>query len=515
MSVKKMLILFMVTLFSISLCTSVALAASTPVLLQGCAWEENIDVFISGELGTNDIQFEVSKQAAEVTDSGLLADKGVTIRTTILLDISTSMPQNMRPKVKEYIDYCIEKLGTNEELRIITFGNEMVVLQDFTSDRYDLSRVTPKIEFNGQQSMIYDAIYNSIPDIQPIDGNPCFYRTIIITDGVDKSTTGITKEELYLKLQQNTYPVEVIAVSENGQNDSEKELSALTRISNSRYVNFQSESNLEQSLLGVDNIVWIRAKLPNELLDGSTRQFNISDGLNSLQFDFKVPVFGEALPDEPAGSEAPSEGVPSSQPENTAPTSSEEATPSMPIPQPQKPEPSNGTIIKVAIAGVGAATIIILAVVLISRNKKKSKATNEKRKEASTITDNGAETVVLSGGTTIRLRKIDDPDKVWEVQLSEPIMVGRDETCQICIDEGSVSRQQCVLYMADDGTAMIENKSKSNVTQVNKVKLDNPQSLNEGDQIKCGRIVLVIDSIQKEPNGTSGKINKLTQFVNV
>lgn len=515
MSVRKMLILFIVTLFSISLCTSVSLAANNTVLLQGCAWEENVDVFVSGELGTNDLQFEVSKQVAEVTDSGLLADKGVTVRTTILLDISASMPQNMRSKVTEYIDYYIDRLGTNEELRIITFGNETVTLQDFTSDRYVLSKVTSKIEFNGQQSMIYDAIYNSIPDLQPIDGNPCFYHTVIITDGVDESTTGITKEELYLKLQQSTYPIEVIAVSENGQNDSEKELSALTRISNGRYVNFQSESNLEQSLLGMDNIVWVRAKLPYDLLDGSTRQFNISDGINSLQFDFKVPMLNAAPSDGPAESEAPSEGVTDSQPENTESTSSEEVTPTMPAPHPQEPESIHDTMIKVAVAGVAVAAIIILAVILILRNKKKSKVPNEKKKEEVTTTNGSAETVVLSGGTTVRLRKIDDPDKVWEIQLSEPVMVGRDEVCQVCIDEGSVSRQQCVLYMINDGTAMIENKSKSNVTQVNKVKLENPQSLNEGDQIKCGRIVLVIDSIQKESNSTSGKINKLTQFVNV
>lgn len=389
------------------------------------------------------------------------------------------------------------------------------MLQDFTSDRYDLSKVTSKIEFNGQQSMIYDAIYNSIPDMQPVDGNPCFYRTVIITDGVDESTTGITKEELYLKLQQNTYPVEVITVSENGKNDSEKELSALTRISEGRYVNFKFESDLEQSLLGVDNIVWIRAKLPNDLLDGSTRQFNISDGINSLQFDFKVPMFNAAPSNEPIESAPPSEELSDSQPENADSGSSEEATPSMPVPPPQEPERNNGTMIKVAIAGVVAAAIIIVAVIIIARNMKKSGTANEKKDQQTTITDSGAETEVLTGGTTVRLRKIDDPDKVWEVKLSEPIMVGRDEACQVYIDEVSVSRQQCVLYMASDGTAMIENKSKSNVTQVNKIKLDNPQSLNEGDQIKCGRVVLVIDSIQKDPSNTTGKINKLTQFVNV
>lgn len=509
MSVKKMLNLLITAFLTSSLCTSVAMAANDLVLLQGCAWEENVDVFVSGELETNDLQFEVSKQVVEVTDGGFLPEKGVTVRTTILLDISKSMPQAMRPKVKEYIDYWIDNLESNEELRIITFGSETVVLQDFTSDRYDLSKVTSKIEFNGQQSMIYDAIYNSIPDMLPIDGNPCYYRTVIITDGTDASTTGITKEELYLKLQQNTYPVEVIAVSEDGKNNSEKELSALSRISGGRYMNFQSKSDLAQSLLGVDNIIWIRAKLPNDLLDGSTRQFNISDGINSFQFDFKVPMFNVASSNEPVEIETISEGETDSQTENMEQISSEEVTPSMPVFLSPDPEKLHSTMIEVCIVGIIAAAIIILAVFLIARNRK------QKIKTPPPIIIPGNKTEILYSGTSVRLRKIDDPDKVWEVQIFPPIMVGRDDACQVCIDEVSVSRQQCVLYMGSDGVAMIENKSKSNITQVNNIRIDKPQRLNEGDQIKCGRVVLVIDSIQIESNSKPEKINKLTKFVDV
>ena len=120
MSAKRLSILFAVIL---PLCTSISFAASSPVLLQGCAWEDNIDVFISGDLRVEDSQLAVSKQTAEVIDGGRLADKGVTIRTTVLLDISTSMPQSMRPRVKDYIDYYIENLGDNEELRIETFAS--------------------------------------------------------------------------------------------------------------------------------------------------------------------------------------------------------------------------------------------------------------------------------------------------------------------------------------------------------------------------------------------------------
>lgn len=62
---------------------------------------------------------------------------------------------------------------------------------------------------------------------------------------------------------------------------------------------------------------------------------------------------------------------------------------------------------------------------------------------------------------------------------------------------------------------MIENRSKSNPTQVNKVKIASPQQLTDGDQIKCGRVVLMVDSITIESSAGSKGINRMTEFVNV
>lgn len=511
MSVKKMLVLFSAILFVMSLCASFALAAAEPTLLQGCAWEENMDVFVSGELDVGNIRVEVSRQTAEVLDSGRLADKGATIRTTILLDISTSMPQTMRSKVKNYINLCIEKLGSGEELRLITFGDSMTVLQDFSSDRYDLSKAAEDISFNGQQSMIYDAIYQSLPDIQPVGGEPCFYRTIIITDGADESNTGVTKEELYLKLQQSTYPIEVIAVSEYGQ----KELSALTRISGGRYVNFQADSDPEQALLGTDDIIWVRVKLPSAILDGATRQFTISDGDHELRFDYKVPAYDAPAPAEPAET-ASSESTP---------TPSSDIQPEAPIPTPAVPtaavsapqtEKKNDHVIVIAAIGAVVAAALILVLALVLRKRKASGVSAEQRPAVpAPVVSDKTEIVVPTGGTIVRLRQSNDPDKIWELPLSEPITVGRDESCRICIPEGSVSRQQCILYLSGEDAVMIENKSGSNVTQLNKAKLGTPQRLQEGDQIACGRVVLVVDTIRAEAGGNPERINRLTQYVNV
>ena len=119
----------------------------------------------------------------------------------------------MREKIMALIELLIAGISKNEQYRLVAFGEQLSVLQDFTSDRYDLAVAAEKMEFTGMQSKIYDAVYNTIPKIQPIDGNPCYYRTILITDGIDDTASGITKEELYLRLQAEHYPVDVIAVS--------------------------------------------------------------------------------------------------------------------------------------------------------------------------------------------------------------------------------------------------------------------------------------------------------------
>ena len=238
-----------------------------------------LDIFARGVA----LNGSVSAEALEDTD--------VTIRTTLLLDISASMPKSMRDSILDYLNNYIETINSNEQLRIITFGEEITVLQDFTSDRYDLSKAVSGIKFEGQQSMIYDAVYNTMPRIGTNNDAPCYYRTIVITDGADESLSGITKEELYLKLQESFYPVEVLAISDSENDPVEKNLTALSRISGGRCITMCPGIDITSLDFRLENIIWIRVKIPETVLDGSTRQFNIKDESNTLQFDFKVPIF--------------------------------------------------------------------------------------------------------------------------------------------------------------------------------------------------------------------------------
>jgi hypothetical protein len=528
MSVKKLLIIISaiaVAAFPVAVC----FADGGVELSQAYAWEQNVDVFIAGSMDSDTLSCKVSNQAAEVVGSGGLADWGTTVRTTLLIDVSASIPSKTRGNVKSYIDTLIQSIGKNEQYKIVTFGEQLNVLQDFSADRYDLSGAADKIEFTARQSRIYDAVYNTIPKTQPIEGEPCYYRTIVITDGVDDTASGVTKEELYLKLQNDTYPIDVVAVSAAKQTEQDKELSALTRISGGRYVGLDPSTDITalSSALSVNNVFWLRVTVPGTLLDGSMRQIDITDGVNSIEFDIKMPAFD--VPQTPTPE----------QPETAAPESEQPATPPEITPsEPEQPEPATtesaepeislpfasllGEYALVAYIGAGAVIVIagaVIAAVVVIRRKKKSSSGGAPVNGGGSIAL-GAETELLSaapgsidGNPCIRLRNMNADNQAWDVSIAKGVLVGRDTGCQVCLADPSVSRRQCRIYMGSAVTA--ENLSKSNVTRLNGKPLNVPTAIMEGDKLKCGRITLIVESLYASGSGFVGDMNKGTAFINV
>ncbi|MDR2357140.1 MAG: FHA domain-containing protein [Oscillospiraceae bacterium] len=520
-------------------------AASTPAyvgfaageLSQADAWERNLDVYITEGMDSGSVVCKVSNQAAEVVESGFLADMGVAVRTTLLVDISTSIPSKARGNVKAYIDSLIESIGENEQYKIVAFGEHMSVLHDFSSDRYDLAGAAEKIAFDGNQSRIYDAVFNTIPAIGPIDAAPCYYRTIVITDGVDDTASGVTKEELFLKLQSETYPIDVISVSSSPQSESNKDLAALTRISGGRYVNLNAESDVSalRTTLSADGIFWLRAAVPGALLDGSTRQVDISDGSNSVRFDVKFPVFDVPVTTTPVGDAFPSETTSDIEPpERDAPEPTpedddeDEGAEEGDVETPEAPRFALGNIPTTALIGTGAAVVIIAAAVTaILIILKKKKAVPVRRSPGAGgpvgtgLSSAGMTEFVFSphtddiggAGISVRLYNQKNTAQIWNVNLTSGAVIGRDPDCHVHIADSSVSRRQCRLYM--DASASVENLSNSNITRLNGKPLGAPSPIRAGDELKFGRVTLIVDSLYSSDAHDSGSQNKGTIFINL
>lgn len=501
----------------------VAYGEESKKLSQAYTWEQNVDIFVEGELDSQNISCKISNQEAEIIESGLLTNVGATIRTTLLVDISTSIPSSVRERVVGFIHSMIETIGVGEEYQIVTFGEHLNVLQEFTSDPSLLSNAADNIVFDGQYSIVYDSIFNTIPSIEPIDGRPCYYRTIVITDGVDDTASGVTKEELYLCLKEGNYPIDVVEVSKSKNGEANKELSALTRISGGSYGNLYPESDYSDILhiYKRDTIFWIRGVIPGPLLDGSVRQVDISDGTTNFTVDVKVPVF-----DVPVSQQTEKESLPPETIEETTTVEETMETESLPeetestLFDAGKSQSDVRKIIAIAGAGIGAAIGLVIVVILIVIMKRKKKASPSQHLPEGSYGELNDRTEILreepkGGNLSVRVKNRTDGRQIWDLAIGQGVLVGRGSHCQICIVEGSVAREQCQLYQQAPGSVMIKNLSTSNITCLNGQKVQRPMPLQSGYLLTCGRITLVIESIYSSGSYDTEDLNKMTTFVNV
>lgn len=554
MFVKKSLIIIIFAVIMLLTFSSVCLATETIEFSQVMSWENNMDIFLLGGLDLGSLSAKVANNAAEISGSGFLTDMGGTVRTTVIVDISTSIPVDARTQIMNMMNSMIAGLSENEELRIVTFGESVTVLQDFTNDRYDLAMAAEKIAFNDNMSMVYDAVYNTIPELLPVNGGPCYYRTIVITDGVDETNIGITKEELLIALQNDTYPINVIEVSQNMVGAENKDLASLVRVSKGKYANLYVGCDTESILssFSTNDIFWMRLVVPGELLDGSTRQVNITDGTHSIEFDTKLQVYDTPVaPGEttlaPAETELTTE--PSAESDAATELSGETnaVSPTETGSQPgiaedessngeeTTPEKSNGAfdpvnflqdhliIILVACIGVAIVVAAVVVIIIVTKNKKAKQPTvgpvGGNGIDTNSIPDgSGSETVligtknVMGGAPSIRLRELSSGG-VLDFVLNQELLVGRSHDCQMCLTDPSVSRKQ--FKISWNGNALITNMSHSNITQVNGGVINQPTVLSVGDKIICGNTTIAVENIQGFGPIHGEKINVKTSFVNI
>ena len=466
--------------------TPTSLAAQPAQVLQTSIQEEYAVFFTDTPVQPDSVICKVSNQPAQILDAGTVSDGNALVRTTVLVDISTSIPADMRESVVAALDKLIEQKSPSEEYRLVTFGQEETILCDFTADRYDLGKSIQGIVFDGQWSMIYDASYNTLPSFTEAQDVPTLYRTIVITDGVDLTKTGVTMEELFLKLQTDRYPVDVLAVSSAPAETANKELSAITRISNGRYCTLDSSTDFETlgQALGVENYSYIQAQVPEQLLDGAVRQVDLDLGVGSVSLDVKFPaIYVQPEPSTPAPTSAPT----------PAPMQS-----AAPVPDAASPSFLEQYGVILAVAAV--VVVIVLIMVLVAVRKRKPAQAPQLVSSAPPVTGKGAssqETTQFMEDVqyTVKITAPKQSGAEWVLEITGEALIGRADHCDVVLEDGTVSREHCKIVAREDGLELIH--LGSNRTLINGIKITGRSPLHSGDTLVLGREQLHIDYIQK------------------
>lgn len=446
------------------------------------------------------VQVSVSNENAEIVKCGTLSDQDVSIKTTILLDISSSIPAEMRDRVVEATKKFIEAKPANEEIRIYSFGENLRLIQDFTADRYDLILSLESITFDDIESKIYEAIYSTIPVLSLVEDKPTFFRTIILTDGVDDTASGVTKEELFVKLQNQFYPIDVVAI-DRSKTAENKELAAIVRISGGRYHSLYPEVilNVLVQSLSVNKLSYVEATLPLSLLDGSIRQVDVSDGSVHLSADVKFSVHNKFSP--------------VTDPEEIAPLTPTYTAPANPD-LTAKPSifSTKSPLVFIAI-GLGVVGLISVIIIILRTRKKKKKAPEpysdfthvvpeEKEPYYNDKTEFLGETDFSGAQYTIKLSQLNSPGQVWTLPVKDSLIIGRLAHCHVRFSDMSVSREQCKISVHSSGL-IVTHLGKTNKTMLNGAIVSDSAPLLSGDQIKFGRETLRVDYIQAVGNQPS------------
>ncbi len=479
-----------------------AMAADPYTLMQAHIDNSQLDIIAFGGLDLQSADVKVSNKQAEITDYGTVSEGNVRVRTTVLVDISTSIPYKARPTVLEFVEEKIKELDSYEELRLVTFGKKVEIIHDFSSDRYDLSNAAKEIKFKGNSSAVYDAVNSSMLHTELTDDSPCFYRTIVITDGADRAADGITKEELYLRLRTETYPIDVISVSADKPKNPVKDLAALSRISNGSYTDLYPSADVAEcvSQVSADDFFWIRAEVPQDLLDGSTRQIDISDGNGSFSFDMKMSVVDAPIEKPPASEASSSSSSSVVQPVFTPPSDTLPDSTSLDEVEDDEGLQIDTTLLIIIIAAVAVVVAVIVVIIVSKKKAQRSQTIQHSNPVAnSSIKIDATEYVEDAEGKehySIKISNAVNQNESWILDVFSDIIIGRADSCDIVIGEISVAHEQCKIAANKNGLA-ISNLSHSNKTKLNGTVVATEVPLHPADNIHFGRITLRVDYIQK------------------
>ena len=138
---------------------------------------------------------DLTKEEFKLNEDGVpqeiafLATVNAPFHVVLLLDTSASTKEKL-PMIQRAAVTFVEQLGTNDEVKVISFDDQVRDLNDFTSDKALLRAVISKTA-PGEGTKVYDAFERGLNSLRPITGRRAI---VIFTDGVDWHSDSATFE---------------------------------------------------------------------------------------------------------------------------------------------------------------------------------------------------------------------------------------------------------------------------------------------------------------------------------
>lgn len=484
-------------------------AAESPAIVESYTEEDNIVLYVSGIEGEiQELSYQLGNTFCEVMEYKTIGQQDFPMYTLILWDNSVSVMKNYGTVIKDVLLDVVANRAPGEKFSIVTLEKDMTVLSDYTDDYATLKQSINGVEKDDKSVYIIENLYHCLEDLNNT-GDCEFKRVILISDGSGKEGTGYTKTELEKLLEEHNFPIYTIGVGDN--EEGLQYMFSLSRLTGAKAYHvdkLEDSMEVSETMKTLYKTLQLKVKVPEELLDGSTKNSKLSvvtaNGNFDVQYQVKLPFLSEVQNGAPTP-EITVEPTATVTPKPTKAPTITVAPTKAPV---EKNEPAKGLFGKGMVLLIGVLFAVAVVAGIIAYMTKKRKRVPEEEKtvwkpdinaeetiglytEETEVLQKQGETEILPGtyrGSRFQITAVNDTSIIYRCNVStEKVRIGRKAgVCNLVLEDKAVSGEHCEVYMRNS-KVYIRDLGSSNGTFVDGRKIIGETEIQTGTILKLGK----------------------------
>lgn len=412
---------------------------------------------------------------------------GEGVAYVFLVDVSRSLTAGQFQQIQNSISQWIDKMRDTDRAAIISFGEKVTTVQDYTADKNALKNGIKTLAATDTKTQLHRGIVTAIELGHRADAGLPGRRVIVtLTDGEDDFPGGMTRDEVLTAMKEDRIPVYAIGIPHKGQKSDVdlKKLGEFARMSGG-------------DLLDGKNGDWgklydaIQQKILKSFLVQLDTAKATADG-KTARLQLTLTINGKVI----------SDGLDLRIAAKTA----------APVTTPPPPWYKKIPVWGYAVAGGVLLLIIILLVVLQKKKAARLAAEEAERKRLKTEEDAKKKKAAeeAAARAAAEKKRLDEQNTVkmpappglkmklavlgsggetreYGISLSGRAFIGRSSDCDLAIaDDTEISKKHCELVL-EGSYVLINDLNSTNGTFVNGVPIKTGHRLKSGDLVMLGR----------------------------
>lgn len=423
-----------------------------------------------------------------------------------LVDISKSLGRKEFAGIRDSLTDWVNRMGDGDRVSVMAFGEDIQVLADFDSSRPDTLEAISRLAPTDNLTQLNRAILRSLDIGRRVDETlPPRRAVILVSDGMDDTRGGATREEVLRALQSQGIPLWAVGFYSGKLTESKKaglsSLGEMARISGGDVFLVEGKNgfpsafaSLSKRLLGT-----YAARLDCSAVPGTGEpmrlQAVLSDGGRAFT-DGRDVRFLRALALTPPSSKA---GVAQGEGNVSSETSAAAVEPvsdakTEPVQAGENVPPEKGFPVAVA---AGAILLLGGGFLYMKGRSRKPEAPDEEIVREDPIEDRIQSPVSVALGIPLTLVVVRGPQKgeSFDLNVDRPLSVGRAQKGNQLVLKGDlgISGRHLEIFRQED-SLFVRDLRSTNGTFVNGVRIQGAYRIQQEDLLLMGgtelRIVL-------------------------